>query len=226
MKNIVFDTGGIITLATNDLLWTLEKLKNKYNGDFCIPHSVKYELVDKPLGIKKFKLEAIMVNQLILDGVLDVHDPLNVDELLELVNNIFSSKGKNIHILDRAEVEAMSLVLRLKADAYVVDERTMRMLIEDPKSLHKLLERKLHIKIQIDNKKVKEFRQIVKGVKIIRSSELMLIAYELGLFNHLISKEHDSSDLLDGLLWGLRLRGCGMSTDEINKIIKFESKIK
>jgi len=33
-------------------------------------------------------------------------------------------------------------------------------------------------------------------------------------------KNGNKKDILDGLLWGLRLRGCAISTEEINDMIK------
>ena len=224
MKSLVFDTSSVVTIVTNDLLWVLKSLKEKFNGEFYIPTSVKYELVDKPLKTKLFKLEAIMVDKAILDGELIVHEPLNVDDLLIHTNAIFSVNGKPLHILDRGEIEALALVLRLQADAYVVDERTMRLLIEDPFGLKSLLERKLHMKVDMNSKLVKEFQDIVKGVKVIRSVDLLTVAFEKGLLNKFVTPRSSEADLLDGLLWGLRLRGCSISTDEIDEIIKLEVK--
>ncbi len=200
-------------------------MKTKFNGNFYIPDSVKRELVDRPIMTKKFKLEAIMIDRLILDGQLLVHKPLEVDGLLQHVNKIYSVNGQPITILQKAEIEALLLVLRLQADAYVVDERTMRMIIENPKLLRNLLEKKLHRRVEMDNKLAKEFLQIVKGVNVIRSSEVMVIAYELGLLNKYLTVNHKAEDLLDGLLWGLKLRGCGISGDEISEIVRSESKL-
>ena len=44
----------------------------------------------------------------------------------------------------------------------------------------------------------------------------MLIAYEKGFFDSL----GDKKQVLDGLLWGLRLRGCAISGREIDEIEK------
>jgi hypothetical protein len=199
-------------------------LQKRFNGDFYIPNSVRDELVTNPLQTRRFKLEAIMIDKLIFDKVLNVYSPLNVDSLLELVNSIYVANGRPIHILDRAEIEALDLVLRLRADSYVVDERTMRLLIESPNSLRKLLERKLHTSVKMDNKLANEFLNIARGIKVIRSVELMVVAFEIGLLNNLVSPNHSSADILEGLLWGLRMRGCSLADVEIEKILKFEAK--
>ncbi|MBS3152544.1 hypothetical protein J4230_03995 [Candidatus Woesearchaeota archaeon] len=224
MKTLVFDTSSVISIVANDLLWVLKPLKQIFRGEFYIPNSVKFELIDKPFTTKMFKLESIMINKSITEGDFLVNNPLNVDDLLIHINSIYSVKEKILHIVDRGEVEALALVLRVQAAAYVVDERTMRLLIENPYTLRRILERKLHIKVDINKKLLKEFSEIVKGVKVIRSTELLIIAYEKGLLNKFVTVGSTEIDLLDGLLWGLKLRGCSISSDEISEITKFESK--
>ncbi len=224
MKALVFDTSSVISIVTNNLLWIMKSLKTKFGGEFFIPDSVKLELIDKPLESKKYKLEAIMVSQAIDEGYLVIKEPLNVDDLLLHLNQIYTVNGRPIHILDRGEVEAFALALRLQADAYVVDERTMRLMIENPSLLRILLENKLHTKVEMNNKLANEFSDMVKGVKIIRSTELLTIAYELGLLNKFVTSKTNNKDLIDGLLWGLRLRGCAISTQEIEDIVGYEIK--
>src|SRR3989344_6305542 len=224
MKTLVFDTSSVISIVANDLLWVLKPLKQIFRGEFYIPNSVKFELIDKPFTTKMFKLESIMINKSITEGDFLVNNPLNVDDLLIHINSIYSVKEKILHIVYRGEVEALALVLRVQAAAYVVDERTMRLLIENPYTLRRILERKLHIKVDINKKLLKEFSEIVKGVKVIRSTELLIIAYEKGLLNKFVTVGSTEIDLLDGLLWGLKLRGCSISSDEISEITKFESK--
>ena len=41
MKALVFDSSAIISLATNNLLWTVKHLKEKFGGEFILPASVK-----------------------------------------------------------------------------------------------------------------------------------------------------------------------------------------
>ena len=60
-KPIIFDTGPVISLTTNNLLWVLDSLKKQYKGNFYITPTVKRELVDTPIQSKKFKFEALQV---------------------------------------------------------------------------------------------------------------------------------------------------------------------
>ena len=223
MTSIVFDTSSIISIVSNNLTSVLEPLKKEFKGEFYIPASVKYELVDKPMTIKRFKLEAMMIKKIIDNNLLKTYHSIEVDNLLHLMNNIYSVRNKGIHILDRAEVEALALVSEIHAEAYVVDERTMRLVIEDPIKLHNLLERKLQTKIDIDIAKVKQLSKMFKGVKVIRSTELMLVALEKGLLKDYFDG-NSKKEFVDALLWGLRLRGSAISTEEIEDLIQLESK--
>src|SRR3989344_702893 len=223
MTSIVFDTSSIISIVSNNLTSVLEPLKKEFKGEFYIPASVKYELVDKPMTIKRFKLEAMMIKKIIDNNLLKTYHSIEVDNLLHLMNNIYSVRNKGIHILDRAEVEALALVSEIHAEAYVVDERTMRLVIEDPIKLHNLLERKLQTKIDIDIAKVKQLSKMFKGVKVIRSTELMLVALEKGLLKDYFDG-NSKKEFVDALLWGLRLRGSAISTEEIEDLIKLESR--
>ena len=86
-------------------------------------------------------------------------------------------------------METLAAALLLNADAIVVDEKTTRLLIEDPEKLAKNLSHRMHKKITIDNKNLNLFSEAVKGIKLIRSTELVTVAFELGLLNVYVSGE-------------------------------------
>ncbi len=136
---------------------------------------------------------------------------------MNLANSIYINKRKKIKIVHEGEIETIAM----QNNICVIDERTTRMLIENPLKLKELLEKKLHSKIHIDVKNLNEFKELTKDVKIIRSTELMTIAFEKGLFKDFIPKGK-RKDFLDGLLWGLKLRGCAISSDEINQILRLK----
>ena len=225
MADLIFDTSTIISLATNNLLNTLVELKKKFKGDFLISDAVRREILDNPLSSKKYKLEAIIISELIQNNIFRVYSKINIEQktmrVLNLGNNIFSAYGNNIHMLDKAEVETLVLAQLLKG-VYIVDERNMRLMVEDYKKLALLLERKLDTKIKINNQNLKLFKQEISNVNIIRSAELMAVAFEFGLFKEYENKYASRKDILDGILWGLRLRGCAISTDEILELLKIE----
>jgi|SRR3989344_64746 len=229
MKSLVFDTSSIISISTNNLLDRLFELKKSYNGEFLISNSVKEELIDNPLKTKRFEFQAVLIADAVGKGRFKFFDNLAVKNkaaiLMNVANNIFSIGGKPLRILDRAEIEGLVLAGVVKADAYVVDERTLRLLVEDYRKLQQLLERKFHNDVEVDKRNLKNFNELA-NVKIIRSVELMTIAFELGLLNEFSGGKDMINGyrrkMLEGVLWGLRLRGCGISTKEINDVLKLE----
>ena len=223
MKSLVFDSGPIISLVMDNLAWTLRSLNKKFNGNFFITSEVKREVIDKPLTSKRFKFEAMYIKEFLDEGVLKLADEdltVETNRLLRLSNSIYKTRTENLKLFQKAELESLVLVKHLNAEALVVDERTLRMLIEEPENLKELLNKKLGRKVTIDSSNLKQFQKLIGEVNVIRSSELLVVAFELGLLDKYA--DGNRRELLDGILWGVKLRGCSISSDEIYKIIKFE----
>lgn len=231
MRSLCFDTGPIITLALNGLLWIIEPLKSRFKGEFLITHKVKHELVDRPIESKKFKLEALQVLEVIESGSLQLASPSRLsqltDELMNMANNMYFAKGRPLKLVHPAEIECLAACMILGSEGFVVDERTTRLLIEKPKKLEKRLKRKLHTHIRVDERVLKSFTKRVSNIKLIRSVELVTIAYELGMMERYIAHvPHAKRTLLEALLWGVKLNGCAVSQEEIAKILKEEKRRK
>jgi predicted nucleic acid-binding protein len=227
MKSIVFDTGPIISLTMNNLLWLLEPLKDRFGGEFYISKTVREELIDKPLSTKKFKFEALQTLQYIKRGTLKVIDNENTkkitSKLLELANNSFKARGNWIRIVHHGEIESLASAILLNSKALVIDERTTRTLLEDPKTLIRILQNKLHTKIFVNEKNLVEFEKEVRNIKVIRSVELITAAFELGLLDrYLPDISNPKENLLDAVLWGAKFYGCAVSNREIEDIIRLE----
>lgn len=221
MKELVFDSGPIISLAMNNLLWALNPLKHRFQGEFLITPKVREELVDKPMKTKRFKLEAIQVkeqlNKQILEEAREKKELLDMTErLLFYANNIFQAWGNYIKIVHEAEMESLALAKIIDAEALVVDERNIRLLIEDAEGLARVMKGKLHTYIKIDRANLRKFQQMVSGIRVIRSLELVTIGFELGLFDKF---EVEKKQLLDALLWGVKLNGCSVSENEIKELL-------
>ena len=229
MKSLIFDAGPIISLATNNLLWILAPLKNRFNGKFYVTEAVKRELVDRPLETKKFKFEAIQVEKLIENGTLEIVDNafirLETPKLLNFANEIFKAYNNYIKIVHFAEMSVIADAIGLNADAIALDEKTTRFLIENPKMIVEILRKTLHMPISINENNLKEFKNTVRNIKAIRSIELVAIAYEQGILNSFITKIPDArKNLLESVLWGVKLNGCAVSKEEIEQIVKLEIK--
>ncbi len=225
-KAIIFDSGTLISFSMNGLTDEIKKLKSIFKGKFLITNDVKREIIDKPLTIKRFELEGLRLKQLLSEGVLEMPSSLEVkdnditkksNEILGMVNSIFVGKdGKNIHIIDTGETSCLALshILTGKKieNVIAIDERTTRMLVENPEGLQNYLERKMHIRI---NSK-KENLEYCKQFKIIRSTELIYVAYKKGLINL------KGENVLDALLYAMKFKGAAISNDEISEIKKLK----
>jgi len=218
MKALIFDSSPIITLALNDLLRILEPLKDSFNGEFFITEPVKYELFDKSIETKRFKLEALMIQDLIDKGIFKVKkDKMLFDEMqkiMNIANNTFKTESAGIKIIHDGEASCLALykLLPFEDKAIVVDERTTRMLCENPVNFHKLLEKKHHVSIKANEVNYDFFRKF----RIIRSSELVYIAFK----KKIISFNFPNREVLDALLFALKFKGCSISYNEINAIKK------
>ena len=203
------------------LIPELKELKKIFKGKFIITKEVKSEIIDRPLTIKRFELEAMMLQELIDSGILEMPSSLNVsdaeimektEQIMNIANNTFTGKERNIHLIDLGESSclALSRILTEKKieNIVVVDERTTRLLGEKPENLKKYMESKLHFSLS-ENKSNYKFFQ---GFKFIRSTELMYVAYKKGII------KIKNKNLLDALLYALKFKGTAISDDEINEI--------
>lgn len=222
-KVIIFDSGIIINLVMNGLLEEFVELKKRFDGKFLITKDVSYEIIDKPMTIKRFKLEALKIKKLLEDKVLEMPSAVGIDdkqvskmmnEVKDKANNIFFGRGNAIQIIHSGEASCMALSVLLKEknidNVLSVDERTTRMLGEKPENLSILLQKKMHTKISMRDENLGYF----KNFRFIRSTELMYVAYKKGIIK---LKNHD---VLDALLYALKLNGCSISDGEINEIKK------
>ena len=220
---IIFDSSTLISLSMNNLFEEIRGLKKIFREKFLITKEVKSEIIDKPLNIKRFELEAIRLKQLLDEGVLEMPSAVGVNDrdisnatrdILEIANKTFYSGNKDIHLIDLGEASALALskIMTEKDMNNIldVDERTTRMLAEKPESLRKIMEGKLHTKI-----KTKEQNYVFfKNFRFVRSTELIYVAYKKG-----IVKSKDKN-ILDALLYALKFKGTAISDEEINEIKK------
>jgi len=222
MKVIIFDASSLITFAMNGLLSELEDLKKIFKGKFVIPEEVRKEVIDKPLKIKRFELEALQIKRLLDNGTLEKPSVLNINdadisqktiELMKIANKIFQGRGRDLHLISSGETSclALSRILDEKKikNIIAVDERTTRMLGERPENLEKLLRKKLHTDVHFSKENFKFF----EGFRFIRSSELVYVMYKKGII-----KLKDGELVLDALLYGVKYRGCAISDEEIREI--------
>ncbi len=214
-KALIFDTSSIISLAMNNLLGILPKLKESSGAEFFITPHVRKEAVETPLKIKRFELEALMIQDLLEKGTLEVfsskHLESKTQEVLQNANSAYSSKGQKIRLIHVGEASCFALAEIMKdyQTALVIDERTSRILAEKPENLRELLEKKLHREVDFSESKTTHF----EGFNVIRSAELCLIAFKKGY----IQLPAPPEKVVDALLFGVKLNGCSISSEEIEE---------
>lgn len=219
MKYAILDAGPFISLTLNGILHTLELLKKKYpDVSFIITPQVKKETIDKPLTIKKYELEAVKIQTLIANKVISMSTefiPNNqlekeTQRILTLSNSTVRADSENIQIVQIGEASCIAFANLCNCESVIViDERVTRLLTESPQNLKSIMEKKLHMDITLNQKNLKEF----KGLKYIRSAELVYIAYKNGLYDYKKDKT-----LLDALLFSLKFSGTSISSKEIDEM--------
>jgi len=221
-KAIIFDSSTLINFAINGLLQELRELKELFDGKFLITKEIVEEVIDKPMKIKRFELEALKIKELLTDKILEMPSSLNINEnkisrmtgeIMNLTNNTFFSHGNAIHIIDIGEASCLVLSRLLNEkgirNVVSVDERTMRLLCEKPENLFAIFQKKLHTTIKFKKENLKSLQDF----RFIRSAELIFIAYKRGII-----KLRDHGNVLDALLYAMKLNGCSITDEEISEM--------
>jgi hypothetical protein len=223
MKALIFDSGALINLSMNGLLDLLEKLKKEFDGKFLITKEVKYEVIDRPIGIYRFELGAIRVQNLIDMGVLELPSALGIsdeiitkgtEELMEIANHSVLVDSRWVDIVSKGEMSCLALSRELSErkieNIIAIDERTTRVLSENPESLERMMSEKIHRRVHVDEEKLKAFLKF----RFIRSSEIVYSAYKKGLTSIKGKKA------LEALLYATRFKGAAISFEEIDILKK------
>lgn len=218
---LFFDAGPVISLVMSRLGWLLPLLKKQFNGQFYITPAVKLELVDRPLQVKRFEFEALEVSKMIRERVFEVYDAVpkkRADMLIHLANSSFRADNKTVDVIQKGEVESAACCLELGVPI-VMDERTLRLFIESPEEMKNLLETRFNKEVSVDEIKMREFSTLLQGITIIRSIELVGVAYRLGLLNdYILAQKEGKGMLLDAVLWPTKYNGCSVTEHEIEEL--------
>ncbi len=222
MKALIFDSGALINLSMNGLLYLIEDLKKDFKGKFFITRSVKYELIDRPINVQKFELGALEIQNLVDKSILElptsIVDEQELDretqELMDIANHFISVGGQWVNLVSKAEISCLALDNELRRQGWetmiAIDERTTRILGEDPQKLEKLMSERLHQRAQIVAKNLRVFSQY----RFIRSSELVFVSYKKGLIR-LSGKK-----ALEAALYATKFKGSAISFEEIETLKK------
>jgi hypothetical protein len=223
MKALIFDSGTLINLSMNGLLYVLEKLKKDCSCYFLITSAVKHEVIDRPLSIQRFELGALNVQALMDSRVLNLPSALGVKEedidkdtrdIMDMANHYIQVNGKWVSIVSEAEISCLALSDILSKKGFetliAIDERTTRMLCESPESLERVMSEKIHQKVNLVAQNFKIFNKY----RFVRSSELVYVAYKKGIINLRGNK------VLEALLYATKFHGAAISFEEIDILKK------
>ncbi|NYZ77050.1 hypothetical protein H0O02_01920 [Candidatus Micrarchaeota archaeon] len=221
-KDILCDTGAFISLTSSCLSEILYFFVEKHNVRFIIPPAVEDEAVLYPIGqgIKKYLFSAIKIKDALNDGVITRLEKEKAipeaETIMKLANNLFYMHGKPITLIQRGESETLALALELEVKNLLIDERTTRMLIEAPFRLKEHLEEEFRVNVMVNRHNIAELSKRIGDMNVIRSSELITIAYEYGFFDRYQGIEKTA---FEAALYKIKFSGCSISFDEINECL-------
>lgn len=223
MKALIFDSGTLINLTMNGLLYLLPELKKLFGGKLLITEAVKYEIIDHPMKIQRFEFEAIQLKNLLDSGIIEMPESLGFSAdtikretalLLDKANHFLQVDGQWISIVSEAEVSCLALsdeCARKEIDNMIaIDERTTRLLAEKPENLERLMSEKMHKRVRLV---AKDYR-IFSKYKFMRSSEIVFVAYKKNLLNV------RGKNVLEAVLYATKFKGASISFEEIDEMKK------
>ncbi len=220
-RDVICDSGVLISLTAGCLDNLLYFFCEKHNVRFVIPPSVVQESVTRPLesNLRKYLFSAIRIKNAINDDVISVVDA-NVAEdakrMMETANTMFYVKNRPLRLIHLGESEMLALANELGVKNILIDERTTRMLIEAPFRLKEHLEAEFRVNVMINKKNFHDLQSQISQLKSLRSSELVMLAYEHGYFKSFDSLQKEA---LEAALYKMKYSGCSISFDEIREYL-------
>ena len=222
-REIILDSSTLISISEKCMSKIITQLSEKEGIVFIIPESVYYESVKHPMEIKRFEFNAIRINEMVKKGIIKIANSdaalkETMEKIKECANSIYHFDGQSLHILHDGECEMLALAKNRNVNVLAVDERTTRMLVENPQPLRNFLARRYGTNLKIDSFHMDLFKQYVSGISVIlRSVELISLAYDRNCFD---GELPTSPEALESALFALKYAGCAVSADEILRYMR------
>ncbi len=212
---ISFDAGPLISFSNTCLLDVLDVLP----FDPVVAPWVVNEILRFPRATKHYKLSALRIQKYINKGKIREMELGSkgvelADRIQHVANTIYFAHKRPLKLVHRGEVEALALAM-ITDGIFAVDERTIRMMAEDPFQLRLILESKMGMHITMDKKRAEEFQELVADVLMVRSVDLLAYAAELGAFKD----APDEREFVEAALYALKFAGCSVSEEEIREFL-------
>ncbi|MFH0955134.1 MAG: hypothetical protein V1777_03450 [Candidatus Micrarchaeota archaeon] len=184
---------------------------------FLLSQSVWDESVETPTRIHRFELNAERIREAVEMEWMEIVQPTSetkqwAAKIADWANHSFLIGKKPLAILQAGEIETMALYLSLQADAMAIDERTCRMLVEEPLRLQNHIAAKYDKKVSVNQAALAPIRQQFKSALIVRSCDLLAWTYKHDLFGYELSQNPAT---LEASLFAVKTAGCAVASREI-----------
>lgn len=217
---LICDSSALISITDSCFIHVLYMLKRSFSGAYVIPPCVYEECVAHPRRIRAHAIYALRLERAVSDevlGVVPLEEPAHAARILQWANSIFTLDGRPLAILQRGEAECLALALETGVRDVLMDERTTRLLLEAPEQLAAHLQAEYGERLRVHEQPMLELMARCKSLRFYRSSELLLLAYQLGFFDDYWSMKEEA---LEAALYRLKYSGCALSQDEIEQSMK------
>jgi hypothetical protein len=222
MRKIVFDSSTLISLSDKCLMNVMGRMARAEGVEFIVSQSVLDETVLYPIKIRKFELNAVRISNAIDRKWLSIVQSSattkrNVEKIESIAENLCMADNRPMKIVHRGEIETLAVAKEIGADAIAMDERTTRMLMEEPSALKDVLQNRLQKKIRLNSQAAREFREFVGDIPVVRSVELIALSYERNYFGEELPHNKTA---LEAALFAAKYSGCAVSGEEIKHYLK------
>ncbi|MCK4319570.1 hypothetical protein KAW38_03300 [Candidatus Micrarchaeota archaeon] len=220
MTDFICDSSSLISFTDSCLVKALSFLKSK-GARFFIPPSVLYESVTHPLELKMraYRFSAIKLKDYINKNRIEVvklGEDNKRKQFMKLCNELFYARGRPLKLVHLGEAEMIMLAKETGVKNLMMDERTTRLIIEDPMLLKEHLQKELRVNIMANKNNLQKIHNITQGMKIFRSTEILAYAYEKGFFKSYGELEGDA---VESALYSLKYSGCSIGFNEIEEYV-------
>ncbi len=217
MAFIVCDSSSLISLSDTCNIDVFRFLRG-HGGEFAIPPAVEEEIVGHPSQLKQYAFSAVRLRKLVEDGIVRTDAPSRLasekQSIESAANTAIRVDGKPLQLIHSGEAECLAL-LKLSSEkqkTLLVDEKTVRLLLESPNKLVERLRGEYEGRVEIDNAAMNSFGAGLERVTVVRSTELVAVAASLGFF---ADYGQLAGDAARTALGALQLAGCSISSDEL-----------
>jgi len=218
---IYCDSSSLISLGDSCVIDMMYFLHDNHGVRFMVPPSVIDESINNPLKkeIKEYYASVRRIEKLKDDKIIEVTEPEpdETNKILDMTNHLLFVQWKPLHLVHYGESEVLAAARHNKDNMILMDERTTRMLIESPFVLKTHMEKEFRINIMIERNNMINFSNLTKGMEVIRSSEIAVIAYEHGYFDNFGPKKKKA---IEAILYELKYSGCAIHMSEIAEYVK------